>query len=706
MAQDSASSPDSQPEAVLDLAASIPGEVDECEAAVPAAPPRPSICSAESLDEKPDGFVTDVPEATKGASSGTETGLISNYSGGDSVIRGKRHMMMEGKRQAFHLPKNVQWQWEHRSGFKCYRHPEMTKIEYAYRRGDAKVRLKSGKKATPMEIFFVDMVQYDPQTKNKRNVQRVGPQGALFKLRRMVNEVWYSWYTGKPHRESVEDYERRIDIINGQEVDEEAQEHEKYHDGVTARIATSTYFVVMAVLAIVANALWMCYDLDHNEEDTWLEAELQFAVAEHLFAGIFTVEIAVRFSAFRYKRDCLHDFWFRFDALLVILMLFDTYLLPFLAIGLSTRAGGLLRIARLVRLTRLTRLIREVPEVMTLAKGIVAAFRSVFYTLVLLLLILYVFGIIFKSQVQKGTYIYDTYFSTVVKSMWTLALHGTLLDAVSDVVYDLLEPETGGGYLITLAFFVFVLVSSLTVMNMLIGIVCEVISGVKNEEEEQIDNLYLEQNILDILECYDVNDDRVIGRTEFKLWMQNPEVIDALQFFGTDPKGLLALSDVLFDESEKVVGKNGRITHVPNKGKLTFDQVLSMVMRLKGGHPSKVADVVELRKFLTQEMLQMQQETELKMNELADRLSGGGEAQHKPLVDVSICYAGKTNSQLRAPSLTIERLIQDFTTEDDPQLTAKNDAGREIGPEVTLGQLVDYMADSDRKLHLTLLSIA
>ena len=57
----------------------------------------------------------------------------------------------------------------------------------------------------------------------------------------------------------------------------------------------------------------------------------------------------------------------------------------------------------------------------------VAAMRSVFFTLALLALITYVFGIMF-AQLMVGTLVGQTHFSTVPMAMHTLILEGTFLD--------------------------------------------------------------------------------------------------------------------------------------------------------------------------------------------------------------------------------------------------------------------------------------
>merc|ERR1719504_611801 len=96
--------------------------------------------------------------------------------------------------------------------------------------------------------------------------------------------------------------------------------------------------------------------------------------------------------------DAIKDNWFKFDFVLVSFMILETWIMPLVASG----GGGLsqlsiLRLLRLLRLTRMARLMRSVPELLTLIKGIVAATRSVFSTMVLLILTTYVFGIIFTQ---------------------------------------------------------------------------------------------------------------------------------------------------------------------------------------------------------------------------------------------------------------------------------------------------------------------
>merc|ERR1712032_1536650 len=118
------------------------------------------------------------------------------------------------------------------------------------------------------------------------------------------------------------------------------------------------------------------------------------------------------------------------------------------------------------------------PDLITLIKGIQTAVRPVSITLVLLFLMIYVFGVVFRSQVKRGTELEDKYFSSVTHSMWTCLMHGTFLDEVHSVGADLRDQSK----ILLFFFLVSILCTNLMLLNMLIGITCEMVHVVKRAE--------------------------------------------------------------------------------------------------------------------------------------------------------------------------------------------------------------------------------
>merc|ERR1719473_2416768 len=100
-------------------------------------------------------------------------------------------------------------------------------------------------------------------------------------------------------------------------------------------------------------------------------------------------------------------------------MILETWIMPTVQAGSSTGLGdtALLKLLRLLRLSRMARLMRAVPELMIMVRGMVVATRSVSSTLMLLLLITYVFAIMFKVQIGDHPLMQD-YFDSIPSAMW------------------------------------------------------------------------------------------------------------------------------------------------------------------------------------------------------------------------------------------------------------------------------------------------
>jgi hypothetical protein len=201
----------------------------------------------------------------------------------------------------------------------------------------------------------------------------------------------------------------------------------------------------------------------------------------------------------------------------------------------------------------------------------------------MLLMFLYVFSIIFRSQVQGCSYLEASYFSSTQHAMWTLLLHGTLLDAVSVVAEDILAYSA----LLAATFLLSIFVTSFTVLNMLIGIIVGVVTSVKIDESERKAKKQLQKQLKDIMDVYDSDNTKSLNRVEFGLFIANPDVQRVLKQFEVDTWGLSNLAEHLFDDSD-------------HEGTLLFEQILDVVVRLRGDNKIRMADVVQLRKFTDQ----------------------------------------------------------------------------------------------------------
>lgn len=251
----------------------------------------------------------------------------------------------------------------------------------------------------------------------------------------------------------------------------------------------------------------------------------------------------------------------------------------------------LVKLLRLSRIARMARLMRCMPELMVLIKGMATATRSVLFTLLLLGVNVYIFAIAFV-QLLMETQVGQEHFNTVPKAMYTLIVRGALMDnigAISDTIGD-------ESIIIGMLFYVFVLVASLTILNMLIGVLCEVVSAVASVEKEAMTISMVKSQLMKVVEEIDENGSMTISKDEFLQILEVPRAAAHLSAVGVDVVGLVDFADFIFDRSDE-----GDDDSVQKEVELTFTEFMEIILSLRGSNNAMVKDVVDLRKMVKNE---------------------------------------------------------------------------------------------------------
>ena len=136
-------------------------------------------------------------------------------------------------------------------------------------------------------------------------------------------------------------------------------------------------------------------------------------------------------------------------------------------------------------------------------------------------------------------------------------------------------------------FIFFVLVATLTVMNMLVGILVEVISVIASVEKEQLLVSKVQRKLEEVMDLVGQSRDTDLTRRDFLELIRQPEAARVLQEVGVDVLGLFDLVQVIFPEAEK---------------KLTFPALMEVVLSLRGNNTATVKDLVDLRKCVMAEI--------------------------------------------------------------------------------------------------------
>ncbi|CAK0863069.1 unnamed protein product [Prorocentrum cordatum] len=360
-------------------------------------------------------------------------------------------------------------------------------------------------------------------------------------------------------------------------------------EGWFQAVARSSIFDSIGLCVIMLNALWLAVETDYNDEALLVNAAPPFIIVENLFCTFFCFELFVRFMAFQVKLHVFKDSWFMFDFVIVFFMAFETWGLSFLvwvtngALTASSSSTSVLRVVRLFRLTRaprVARLLKSVPEMMVIVHGIVIVARTVVVIGCLLALIIYTFAIVF-TQLAKGTELESTLCPDMMTTMKTLLIGGIFPDIEPTI--DAMADEH---FLFGLFFFVFVLLAYVMIMNMLIGVLVEVISVVAAVEKEKNQVAAVKRVLLKWAPEADIGGDNMFGVNEFKHMLNTAGCAKDLNDVGVDAVALVDHADFIYR----------------NKDELTFSELLAVLLGLRGGNDPKVQDLVQLRKFLHVEM--------------------------------------------------------------------------------------------------------
>mmetsp|Transcript_49560 Transcript_49560/g.89036 ORF Transcript_49560/g.89036 Transcript_49560/m.89036 type:complete len:833 (+) Transcript_49560:49-2547(+) len=360
-----------------------------------------------------------------------------------------------------------------------------------------------------------------------------------------------------------------------------------YHEtGIFQRIARSPYFDSITIALVCLNAIWIAIEIDNNDATVLLDADLFFIVVEQAFCTYFFFEVVIRFFAFKRKADAARDFWFVFDFLLVFNMVIETWIIPVIMLALNIKSSDfnidlsvlrMVRMVKLLRLSRIARILRSIPELVIIVKAIGFAARSVLVFFLLWLVIIYLFAVVLTQLTGSGgeNEVSLRYFKDVPTSMATLLLDGILAD------YAPFVHAMGVNPLWWLLVLCFVLLSSVTIMYMLVGVLVDVVGLVATVEKEGIEVSYIAGLLRNELQRLGYKAEAAISNYEFQKIMLEPSIMKIVAGAGVD---VIVLADMMDLIMEDINSKGGT---------MTFPDLMDLVLSMRGSNPATVKDFKE-----------------------------------------------------------------------------------------------------------------
>ena len=211
------------------------------------------------------------------------------------------------------------------------------------------------------------------------------------------------------------------------------------------------------------------------------EIFLYISYLDYLVTIIFVIEIIIRMAAEKSLIDFFKSSWNVFDFIIVAISL------------IPIESLDSILLARLVRVFRLLRLVSFIPQFRILIESFIVAIPRVGYILLFMFVEFYIFaaiGSILFSEISP------MHWGNVGLAMLTLFQTATL-EGWPDLMYQSLEVQSFSW----IFFVVFIILNSLVFMNMIIGVIIDVIvKANENDEPENIKLLNEINNRLEVIE--------------------------------------------------------------------------------------------------------------------------------------------------------------------------------------------------------------
>jgi voltage-gated sodium channel len=300
------------------------------------------------------------------------------------------------------------------------------------------------------------------------------------------------------------------------------------------------WFDVVMSLIIVLNTVVIGLETDIRGADTE-NREGYWILLEFLFAIAFCAEIAI-------KVRC-HHMWLWiwlvqdksnvFTFLIALMAFIDCVILQPLSLGGNLRVVSLLRIIGLLRLLRLIKQYKALEELQLVLHGLVESFKMLVWTVLLLIMLLYICAVFLTKQIGHNSDVYGDYkklsggwdheefFGTVGRSMYTLLQVMTMDSWSSGIVRHVMANQI---YMM-LFFMLFVFLSTLGIMNIVVAIIVgQMLTASQNNEKKNRvrQERQRKQELDSIKEIFVMSDADGNGQLELREFndaVKNPEVL-------------------------------------------------------------------------------------------------------------------------------------------------------------------------------------
>eukprot|EP00435_Cladocopium_sp_Y103_P071520 s7_g37.t1 len=332
-------------------------------------------------------------------------------------------------------------------------------------------------------------------------------------------------------------------------------------------LVSSHYFSFFIMALIFINLILLGIELDVSTSLGQDDIPRWFEIVNFVIVSIFMLELVLKMYARGYRAFFAGDDggWNVFDSCIVVVSLLESVISSQLELS-HLRVMRFARLVKTFRGVRVMRLLHYISALRTLAHSILNTMRSLFWTLVLLLLTFYSFALIFTQAVLDHCRIetvmqtgdpnavpvcesrLDRYWSNVPQSMLTLFM--SITGGLSWI--DALEALTNFSVFALSFFVIYIVLTVFAVLNVVTGVFCNtaIESAAVDKEIAAITQLKkhrdLSQSLHEIFDEMDADRSNTITLDEFREALAStklPHFLESLGIATTDAWALFAFLD-------------------------------------------------------------------------------------------------------------------------------------------------------------------
>jgi len=346
----------------------------------------------------------------------------------------------------------------------------------------------------------------------------------------------------------------------------------------TIKILERTSFIGAVSGIACLNAIVVGLDTDFGCEAGWndctMDERMPWYMVENVFTTIFFIEMGFRLSCgpleyFRgdpIKNPIGFSISHLGDFIIVVLRVIDSWILQPTGGSSMIKLFSVLRVLHIVELVRRAQGMASFKEVWMILHGVWNASRVVFWTCVVLFLVLYITAIVMTHTVIKSgeadmfdygksawelkPWTAHDYWGSVPQSLLSLFQIVTLDHWCSTLVRPLVRKDPK----FMLFFFPFMAITVVSLLNVIVAVIVEstLASAAVNEEKVKREEYKMHQKVMDslkmVFEEADEDGGGDLDRDELKRAYKQSHVRDRLKVLGLEYTDLKLLFDLLDEQ--------------------------------------------------------------------------------------------------------------------------------------------------------------